>query len=234
MERKEQALTHFKFSFGHLKQLADRTLQLIDRDITQFTDRGFNAAKRTALVTAINDFANFSTDDQMLSIQTGVTDTKKANRDALEKHMRTTLLAARNVFGESSSMYKEFGPADVTSQTDANLVRNARAMSTTATKYLTPLATEGITAAKITAMDTARNAFDSSIDLQDQAITNRDNGTEQRAMLANNLYALIVKYSETGKDIWVAVSESKYNDYIIFDTPTADTPTPAEHTNPTV
>ena len=92
---------NFNFTYGFLKQLGDNTLLLIDRDIVQFTDRGFNATKRTELVTTINNFANFATDEQMNAIKTAVTDTKHIQRDALEKQMRTFLLAAKNVFGEA-------------------------------------------------------------------------------------------------------------------------------------
>jgi MinD-like ATPase involved in chromosome partitioning or flagellar assembly len=29
----------------------------------------------------------------------------------------------------------------------------------------------------------------------------------------------VVKYADTGKDIWITKSEAKYNDYIIYDIP---------------
>jgi hypothetical protein len=220
MPKKEMVLQNFKFTYGFLKQLADSTLILIDRDIVQFTDRGFTPVKRTELVTAINTFSGFATDEQLSGIKVAITITKDTERNALEKQMRSILLAARNVFGEASGAYREFGNPDVGHQTDAELVRNAKMMVTTTTKYLSNLATEGITAAKITAFDALKTSFDTSIDLQTQAIYNRDNATEQRAILANSLYALIIKHSDTGKDIWAEVSEAKYNDYVVYDTVT--------------
>ena len=224
--------TNFKFSYGYLKQLADATLILIDRDMPQFTDRGFTAAKRTALVSAINDFAIFATDEQMEGIKISTTTAKDTARSSVEKQMRTIFLAGKNVFGENTGGYREFGNTDLSRQSDEELVRNAKMMVTTTTKYATNLATEGITAAKIALLDTTKTTFDNAIDAQTNAIHNRDNSTEKRAMLANDLYALVSKYSDTGKDIWVEVSEAKYNDYIIYDTPTGApaeevlTPTP--------
>lgn len=218
MPKKEMTVPNFKFTYGFLKQLADSTLLLIDRDMVQFTDRGFTAAKRTEFVAAINAFAGFATDEQMNAIKVTTITTRDTDRNTLEKQMRTILLAARNVFGEASGTYREFGNADLTHQTDAELVRNAKMMVTTTTKYLSSLATEGITATKMIALDTIKTSFDTAIDLHTQAIYNRDNATEQRALLANTLYALVIKYSATGRDIWAEVSESKYNDYVVYDT----------------
>ncbi|TRX41430.1 hypothetical protein [Flavobacterium restrictum] len=231
MPKKEVTLTNFAFSFAFLKQLADSTLLLIDRDTVQFTDRGFNPAKRTTFVNALNAFAAFPTDEQMTALKSDITDTKQAQRNNLEKLMRTMLLAAKNSLGENSAKYREFGNTDVSRELDSDLARMGKMMVTAATKYLTTLATEGITATKITTLTTAVTSFDISIDLQTQATNNRDNSTEQRILLANTLYALIIKHSETGKDIWVEESEAKYNDYVIYDTPSG---TPEVVTPPVV
>ena len=220
MPKKEMVKAKFNFSYGHLKQLGDGTLILIDRDIAEFNDRGFNATKRTAFVNAINSFANFATDEQMDGIKITATETKDATRNVVETKMRTIFLAAKNVFGANTGTYREFGNPDLTKQSDAELVRNAKMMVTTTTKYLTNLSGEGITTAKITSLDGAKTIFDNAIDAQEQAIRNRDNSTEKRATIANDLYDLIVKYNDTGKDVWVETSESKYNDYVIYDTAT--------------
>ncbi|OYU80409.1 MAG: hypothetical protein CFE23_09125 [Flavobacterium sp. BFFFF1] len=220
MPKKEMIVPDFNFSYGYLKQLADSTLLLIDRDTVEFTDRGFTPAKRTQIVTALTNFSNFPTDEQINGLKITATATKDAARAAVEKQMRTFLLAAKAVFGTNTGSYREFGNADLTRQTDAELVRNAKVVVVTATKYLSNLAGEGITAAKITALDNARIVFDTAIDQQTQAVNNRDSSTEQRAILANALYALLVKYSDTGKDIWAEASEAKYNDYIIYNTVT--------------
>jgi hypothetical protein len=229
MSKKEMIIPNFRFTYGFLKQLADSTLLLIDRDMVQFTDRGFTPVKRTELVTAINTFSGFATDEQLNGIKVAITITKDTDRNALERQMRGIFLAARTVFGEASGAYREFGNADLKHQTEAELVRNAKMMVTTTTKYLTNLATEGITLAKVSALDTLKTNFDNSIDLQTQATYNRDNATEQRAILANNLYTLVIKYNDIGKDIWAEVSEAKYNDYVVYDTVTG-TPDDVIHT----
>src|SRR5690348_9682223 len=105
MSKKDKLSTDFRFPYSNLKQLGDNTLLLIDRDILEFTERGFTVAKRTAFKNAIDQFAAFTTDEQLSAIQTGATATKDNERKGLEKQMRTIFLMAKIVFGESSSAY---------------------------------------------------------------------------------------------------------------------------------
>jgi hypothetical protein len=218
MPKKEETTSNFNFSYGFLKQLADGTLTLIDRDIVQFTDRGFDMPKRREFQTAITTFSDFATDEQMEGIKMAATTAKDESRNIVERQMRSIFLAAKNVFGEGRGTYREFGNTDLTYQTDSELVRNANIMVATATKYVVNLVTEGITIPKIDLLNTSKINFDTAMDLQTQAIHDRDHSTERRAQLANDLYALVVKYNDVGKDIWVEESESKYNDFIIYNT----------------
>lgn len=219
MAKKQVVVAKFRFSFGFLKQLAEDTLSSIDRDIAEFTDRGFTPAKRTAYVNAISALDNYPTDNQLLGVKVTTTETKDEARDSLETQMRTMFLAAKNTFGENTGKFREFGDVQLSQQTDSDLARSAKAMISTATKYVTELAGEGITTAKIALMTTTRATLDTAIDDQRKAIKNRDNGTEARIIIANALYDLVVKYADDGKDIWVTKSESKFNDYVIYNTP---------------
>ena len=226
MAKKKELTADFNFSLGFLKQLGDSTLQLMDRDSVEFADRGFTPAKRTDFIAAKTAFANFPTDEQLNGIKISATAAKDKVRENVERQMRTIFMDARNVFGENTGAFREFGKPDLTHQTDSDLVRNAKAIVATATKYLTNLAPEGMTAAKIAQLEADRVTFDSAIDAQKEAITDRDNSTETRIGLANTLYHLIVKYSDTGKDIWASVSEAKYKDYVIFNTTSGGPETP--------
>lgn len=218
----------FRFSFGFFKQLADTILNSIIRDKIEFTDRGFTDDKQTEFEIAIQKFDDFPTDEQMQGIQMDTTKLKNDFRASLETQMRTVLLSAKNVFGEATGKYREFGNPDLTRQTDETLVRSAKAMAKTVTKYLADLATEGVTVAKINVLKTTATSFDTAIDQQKEAVKSRDTSTEDRAILANNLYNLMVKYAAIGQDIWREKSEAKYNDYIIYNTKSGgpEEPTP--------
>lgn len=92
-------------------------------------------------------------------------------------------------------------------------------MSGTAEKYLTELSEEGLTSDKINTLITQRDALDLAIDAQAQGISDRDVAAEGRVEALNILYQLLTKYAGIGQDIFYETNEAKYNDYIIYDTP---------------
>ena len=223
---KKEIVVLFKFSFAKLKQLCDNTLLLIDRDIAEFTDRGFTAAKRTAFVNQINAFLAVPADEIFDGIKQTATQNKDNARNALEIAMRSIINMVEIVFKDFPGKQREFGDFDLSRQTDEELVRNGKNMKDAATKYLTNLATEGLTAAKITALETLRSAFDTAIDLQKKSVTDRNYITEVRRTEANKLFLILMEHSNRGKAIFADVSQAKYSDYVIYDTPSGNDETP--------
>jgi len=116
--KKDPVKRDFILTDGVLKQKADEMIDLIDRDITEFTDRGYTAAKKTEFTTARNVVDNFTSDEQMEAIKMALTEQKDGARSVLEKSMRSIFKAAENVYGQFSAKYKEFGNAMISQQSD--------------------------------------------------------------------------------------------------------------------
>ena len=229
--KKNSVSREYIFPDAVLKQKADEFINLIDRDIAEFTDRGYTLAKKTEFTNARDAVDNFPSDEQLEAIKIELTAQKDAARNALAKTMRTILNMAQNVYGLASAKYKEFGASDLARQSDAELVRNARIMTVTAEKYLSDLASEGLSADKITTLSTQRDILDLAIDAQAKGISDRDVATEDRVETLNILYRLLTKYAGIGQDIFYETDEAKYNDYVIYDTPSGEpevTPPPVE------
>lgn len=229
--KKNPVAREFKLADAFLKQKADEFINLIDRDIAEFTDRGYNPTKKTEFTNARDAVDNFPSDEQLEAIKIEFTTQKDAARNALAKTMRTILNMAQNVFGLASAKYKEFGGSDLSRQSDAELVRNARIMTVTADKYLTELASEGLTADKIATLSNQRDILDIAIDAQAKGISDRDVATEDRVEILNILYRLVMKYAGIGQDIFYETDEAKYNDYVIYNTPSGqqeELPPPVE------
>lgn len=220
--KKNSISREYIFPDAVLKQKADEFINLIDRDIAEFTDRGYTLAKKTEFTNARDAVDNFPSDEQLETIKIELTAQKDAARNALAKTMRTILNMAQNVYGLASAKYKEFGASDLARQSDAELVRNARIMTVTAEKYLTDLASEGLSADKITTLSTQRDTLDLAIDAQAKGISDRDVATEDRVETLNILYRLLIKYAGIGQDIFYETDEAKYNDYVIYDTPSGE------------
>ena len=229
--KKNPVAREFKLADAYLKQKADEFINLLDRDIIEFTDRGYNPTKKTEFTNARDAVDNFPSDEQLEAIKIEFTAQKDVARNALAKTMRTILNMAQNVFGFASAKYKEFGASDLARQSDAELVRNARIMTVTADKYLTELASEGLTADKITTLSNQRDILDIAIDAQAKGISDRDVATEDRVEILNILYRLVMKYAGIGQDIFYETDEAKYNDYVIYNTPSGqpeELPPPVE------
>lgn len=226
--KKNPVTRGYLFPDAVLKQKADEFINLLDRDIVEFTDRGYTPAKRTELMEARSAVEDFPSDEQLEAIKIDLTNQKETARRALEKSMRTILNMAENTFGFGSAKHKEFGASDITRQPDAEIVRNARIMSATADKYLRELENEGLTEDKIATLIAQRDELDLAIDAQAKGISDRDVATEDRIEVLNKLYQLLTKYAGIGQDIFYETDEAKYNDYIIYDTPSGlpDVPPP--------
>ena len=216
MSKKREVMRKYNLSDAQLKQFADQLVILINRDITYFEMRNFTPAKLTEFKTAINAFENISADVIMEGNTITATEEKNAARTTLIIKLRTALLMAKFVFGQHTPQYRSFGDADYTEQTDEKLYRNAQLLIRACTDYLADLAPEGMTTQLIADIKAARIAFDNAIDQQYLSNKQRDIMTSLRINTGNALYDLLVKYTEIGKDIWYAVKEAHYNDYIIY------------------
>ena len=215
---KKEIVVQFNFTFSKLKQLCDNMLQLLDRDLVEFTDRGFTPAKRAVFANQINAFVAIPSDEVFDGMKQTATQNKDNARLALEIAMRSIVNMAQSVFKNFPGKQAEFGNFEISRQKDDELVRNAKLMKDAATKYLTELTAEGLTAAKITALETLRTTFDTTIDLQNKAVTDRNEVTEQRRIEANKLYEILMDHSNRGKSIFADVSQAKYSEYVIYDT----------------
>jgi len=210
---------NYRFTDALLKQKADEMVLLIERDQIEFADRGYDGAAKEAFANAIQIVSEQSSDETLEGAKMIFTSKKKGDRSALEKSMRTIFNMAANKFGIKSAQYRAFGDAEISSQSDAEIVRTYKVMVLAARENLEELASEGLTQEKIDKLKAHGIALDDNIDAVAKGITNRDIATESRVEALNALYALVAKYAGIGKDIFYEVSEAKYNDYVIYDTP---------------
>ena len=222
--KKEMATRNFNLTDGVLKQKADEFLLLMDRDAQEFSERGYNSAAKTAYMAAIEVVNSFSSDETLEGEKMILTENKNAARRILEKSMRTIFNMAANKFGLQSAQYRAFGPGDISQQPDAELARTYKVMVKAANKTLADLSSEGLSQENITALIDQGTLFDETIDALAEGISDRDIATESRVEALNNLYALLSKYAGIGQVIFYETNEAKYNDYVIYDTPSGMPP----------
>ncbi len=200
----------------------ESTIVVALRDKDQLLEVGFTNDKRLAFQAQLDALKLVSTDDFMLGQQITRTQEKDNARLAVEKSLRTILTIAGSFYGTNSGKFRQFGTANIGRLSDDHLMRYARNALSTATALLTELQPEGVTPAMLTALTTKITAFDTAINNQITAIRQRDIITEERTNKANELYRTLAKVCTFGKNIWYGVNEAKYNDYIIYDSPSGD------------
>ena len=210
---------NYNFADAVLKQKADELLVLLDRDSVEFADRGYDRDAKDAFVNAIRIVSDQTSDETLEASKMILTENKNANRSVLEKSMRTIFNMAANKFGTKSAQYRAFGNPEISRQSDAEIVRTCKVMVTAARANLPALESEGLTEEKIEKLNSHGIALDESIDVAKKGVSDRDIATEKRVEELNALYALVIKYAGIGQDIFYEVNEAKYNDYVIYDTP---------------
>ena len=82
-----------------------------------------------------------------------------------------------------------------------------------------------LTAAILAAHDTLLGEFSDALEEQSDETADRDKKQQIRVEAGNALYAQVVKYCNYGQRQYFATDEAKYNDYIVYNTPSG-TPDP--------
>jgi hypothetical protein len=190
------------------------------RDLVEFIKYGVTEEKLTALKALLSDFANIPTDEELRGAQVLATQGKDEAgvllRDAVSEIMRRV----QNKFGAASGNYRKFGASGVSDLDGGMLSYVGKRVRRVAELMLPDLESEGLTLEILNELSTRLEAYDQALANQEDVIAERDIATENRVEKANEIYALLVKYCNTGKQIWEDTNEAKYNDYIIYNTPT--------------
>jgi len=205
----------YAFSDAILKQKSDSVAGSMDRDAAEFTIRGVTAATTDDFEAASTAFGNMDTDEMWIGNVTDATQAKDELAGSLKSQVRTIRNMAEIKWGTKSGKYRKYGFDGMDELTDNDLVRLGRRVIKVATEQQADLATEGFTAATLTALTLVVNQFDESVDDKTDAEKSRDIAQQARVEAGNELYTLLDKYCSIGKTIWFE-DPAKFNDYVIY------------------
>jgi hypothetical protein len=208
----------YNFSDALLKQKADEMMALLDRDQIEFAERGYNDVAKAVFANAIQIVDDHPADETLAASKMIFTSNKNAIRSIVEKSMRTIFNMAANTFGTKSAQYRAFGKANISKQSDTNLVRTCRVMVIAAAEHLEALSAEGLTQEKINKLIEQGIALEDSLVAVSKGVSDRDIVAESRIKSLNASYALVMRYASIGQDIFYEENEAKYNDYVIYNT----------------
>lgn len=212
----------YKISDADLPQMSDKTVLFATRDLALLADYGVTTATIEEIEDLSEEMKNKETDQELMADMMIATEEKEAKRELVLSAIKQIVERAKFKFGEGSSQLRRFGAEMLSKNTDPKLVRVANRVIRTATKYLAELDSEGVKSTLIADLLAKNQQFDASLEVQEDAISDRDIAVQERIALGNNLYAKVVILAGKGKLCFLETDEARYNDYVLY--PSSGTP----------
>lgn len=207
----------FTMSYSDLITTCNTIHTFMVRDAAEFlANFGVTALMIAAFDTKINEFESFPTDEVLQGLAQQTTQDKDIIANNVRIKIRSIAVRAKNVFGENSGSYSAFGVKDMNRFDDGNLLACGRRVAQMGETYLTQLAAEGLTQNMLDDLLDICNEFETAGKAQKLAIANRSDSAKARVNKANELYKLLVKYCDYGKDIWYNINSARYDNYVIY------------------
>ena len=207
----------FAMSYADLIEVCDNFHSCITRDAAEMSVYGVTPLATAAFKTKINEFLAFPTDAILTYDMMSATQHRNTLANNLRIMARTFGVRAKIAFADNTGRYERFVLDDLSHATDGNLLVFCEMVAHEAAKYLVEFEPLGMSQQTIDDFVTATNEFRLAMIAQDDAVMLRDETANLRMKKANELYKLLVNYSNMGKNIWYEVNEALYNDYIIYD-----------------
>lgn len=224
MSRKQPNNREYNFPDPELKKVSDSIFGSVQRDSSQFEERGVTGQKVEQIQALIQKFADMPTDVELMGTMAAATLTKDNLAEAIRVNIRSVRTMAQNVHGVKSPLYRSFGFEGMVKMSDDQLYLQGKRTLREATSQMAQLAHEGLTATMLDSLQALLSDFENSIRAKQVAEKNRDIQTQMRVDAGNALYREIVRLANTGKDIWASTNEALYNDYVIYTSPAGTKP----------
>ena len=221
----------FQMSYPSLLELNDKCLYLFDRDASVFTLFGMGEETVTFLTDTGDELRAFRTDEEYLGDMSDATATRDLTADKIKVAIRDVMLRPRIIFGENTAKYRSFGTLGMDAMDDQDLLHCSERVVRAANQFLDLLEPAGLTQVIVDSLEALSVTYREHINLKNDAVYIRDIATETRMELGNKIYNKIVIIYDIGKTYWADKSEAKYNDYVIYNTPTGAPPTPGATCN---
>jgi len=189
------------------------------RDMEEFKNFGYSEENAQQLEKDLKAFLDIPTDEETEGDRMIVTERKNKIQRDYQERVRELMIRVRSQFGKDSALNLQFGVHGLANLSDNALLRLSGRIARLAEIHLEELLPKGFTKEEFDSLNQLAGEFELALYEQDMAKAQRDIATDRRAKKASEIYKEISKICETGKEIWNDLSEAKYNDYIIYNTP---------------
>ncbi len=177
---------------------------------------GLTADKVEEFKALENDFASLEADFSVNADIVIATNEKKAKFSELKDQIRTMALRFQLKWGPKSSQVNSLGMKGMNNMIDDSLIMLAKRVLEKLNLHFDELATDGLTHEMINAYENLINSAESALSNQKNQINLRNDKTIERIQKGNQLYDLVVKYSEMGKKFYAMTDSVKYKQFLIY------------------
>lgn len=217
--KKKEAQRGYHFPDAELITTGNAKIAFMRRDSAAFETYGIDATAIDSLETAIETFTDNISDVELAGRQVLSTEATEAKAEQLREGIRGVMSRVALKHNVDSTQYKMFGTELLSRQTDSNLLLTAKRVCRLGTEGLAIYSANGLNAGMLAQIITVREELDDLMVDQKIKIGIRDNLQEDRVEEGNAIYKILSAYASTGMSIWVSSDVAKYNDYIIYNTP---------------
>jgi len=218
--KKKEVQRGYHFSDAELITTGKAKIAFMRRDIREFEAYGIDATAINNLETAIETFTDNNSDVELAGKQVLSTEAKDAKAEQLREEIRGVMARVALKHNAATTEYKMFGTELLSRQTDSELLLTAKRVYRLGTEGLATYNANGLQLGMLAQIIAYREELDDLMVDQKIKIGIRDNLQEHRVEEGNAIYKTLSSYTSTGMSIWVSSNVAKYNDYIIYDTPT--------------
>ncbi|SHJ53550.1 hypothetical protein SAMN02745146_3379 [Hymenobacter daecheongensis DSM 21074] len=217
--KKKPEESHFKMSQAALVTTATEKLGYLRRDVAALTTYGVTPARLDGLQALTAAFVALPTETEGVQQAATATQAKDAARLAALGTMQHIMGMVGLLHNDRTPQYKAFGTSGLNSASEGDLYLGLVRAVRVGRANLPTYAPKGLTAADLTLLETQNAALLATVGEQHDAESGAAGATQQRLTAGNALYDELAALCEAGKTAFVQTDVSKYQDYVLYDTP---------------
>ena len=217
VKKKQKVNRKYNFPDADLYQMCTDAIRLAKRDLKAFAGYGYDAQRLKGFLNRTQKFIEVPDDDELLGDQMVVTDKKYEAAERVKHAIRSIMTRVRLKFSNRTGRYRKFGTSKIGDMTDAQLLFCGRRVIRVARSQWDFLAETGLNESHLKKLADACSAFETSMNVQQDKVADRDIAVENRIDIGNLLYDELIKVCDIGKDIWMETDRAKYDAYCIYE-----------------
>jgi len=215
--KKQSSNRQYNFPDADLYLQCVERIKYAKRDSEQFESYGYDLERLRKFKAMCDKFRELPDDDELVGDQMVTTEKKYQAAEELKAAIRSLMTRVAMKYSNRSGRYRKFGTAKMGDMTDAQLIFCGRRVVRVARQQIDFLAETGLNERVIGRVVKATQAFEKSVNIQQDKVADRDISVERRVEQGNKLYNELITLSNIGKDIWAEKDPVKYENYCIYE-----------------